>query len=79
MSLGQPRYLAENSIPKEDARDLSLIKRKLEKTYSTAQQVDEDIALMVENAKIFNVEGPIVETTKTFERWWKAQREKMDI
>lgn len=56
-----------------------MIKRKLEKTYSTAQQVDEDIALMVENAKIFNVEGPIVETTKTFERWWKAQREKMDI
>lgn len=79
MSANRAGHPAEGSIPKEDARDLSLIKRKLEKTYSTAQEVDEDVALMVENAKIFNVEGPIVETTKTFERWWKAQRDKMDI
>lgn len=66
-------------IPEEDARDLSLIKSNLDKgRYSTHKQVDDDFALMLENARVFNGEGEITDTANKFGRWWDAQRKKMD-
>lgn len=68
-----------NSIPQEDARDLSLIKLKLEKgVYSTARQVDDDFELMLENARVFNGEGAIMDIANQFGAWYKSQRGKMD-
>ena len=67
------------SIPQEDARDLSFIKSKVDKgEYTTARQVDDDVELMLENARVFNEEGPVVEAANAFGQWWQAQREKMD-
>lgn len=44
------------SIPEEDARDLSLIKKKLDNDkYANFHAVDEDIELMLDNARAFNV------------------------
>jgi transcription initiation factor TFIID subunit 2 len=66
-------------IPEEDARDLSLIKSNLDKgRYTTYKQVDDDFALMLENARVFNGEGEITDTANKFGRWWDAQRKKMD-
>jgi len=67
------------SIAAEDARDLSLIKRKLEKgDYSAARQVDEDILMMTENAKAFNGDGPVVDAAMAFERWWQGQKARLE-
>jgi transcription initiation factor TFIID subunit 2 len=66
-------------IPEEDARDLSLIKSKLDKgAYSTYKQVDDDFSQMLENAKMFNGEGPITDLANNFGKWWDTQRKKMD-
>jgi transcription initiation factor TFIID subunit 2 len=66
-------------IPEEDARDLSLIKSNFDKgRYTTYKQVDDDFALMLENARVFNGEGEITDTANKFGRWWDAQRRKMD-
>ena len=57
----------DNSIAIEDARDLSLIRRKLERgDYSSARQVDDEISLMLENAKVFNGEGLVVDAANAF-------------
>jgi hypothetical protein len=67
------------SIPQEDARDLSLIKSNLDKgRYTMAKQVDDDIDLMLENARVFNAEGEVVEAANAFARWWKAQKARLD-
>ena len=69
----------DGSIPEEDARDLGLIKRNLDKgVYSTAKQVDDEIQLMVDNARLFNGEGPVVDAADAVKKWWDAQRAKMD-
>jgi len=68
-----------NRIPEEDARDLSLIKSNFDKgRYTTYKQVDDDFALMLENARVFNGEGEITDTANKFGRWWDAQRKKME-
>lgn len=79
VALGIPQYF--EIIPPEDARDLSLIKSKLEKSvYSTARQVDDEVDLMLENARVFNGEGDAVtEAANMFAAWWKQQRLKMDV
>jgi len=67
------------SIDPDDARDLSLIKSNLDKgVYTTANKVDEDVELMLENARMFNAEGPVVDAANDFGRWWKSQRSRMD-
>lgn len=78
VALGIPQYF--EIIPQEDARDLSLIKQKLEKgVYSTARQVDDDFELMLENCRVFNGEGPISDIANQFGAWYRAQRAKMDV
>ncbi|WVQ79213.1 hypothetical protein IAT38_001309 [Cryptococcus sp. DSM 104549] len=77
VALGIPQYF--EIIPPEDARDLSLIKSKLEKgQYQNAKQVDEEVELMLENARMFNGEGPVVDAANALGRWWQSQRAKMD-
>lgn len=50
-------------IPKANARDLSLIQRKLAKgRYQTFDAVTEDVRLMVNNAVLFN--GPLSEVAQ---------------
>lgn len=66
-------------IPQEDARDLSLIRRKLaEGKYDTARQVDDDVELMVENARMFNGDGPVVQQANELSAWWISQRQKLE-
>ncbi|OXC60064.1 hypothetical protein LQV05_005617 [Cryptococcus neoformans] len=78
IALGIPQYF--DIIPPEDARDLGLIKLKLEKgQYQTAKQVDEDVELMLENARVFNGEGPVVDAANALGKWWQSQRSKMDV
>lgn len=78
IALGIPQYF--DIIPQEDARDLSLIKQKLERgTYTTARQVDDDFELMLENCRVFNGEGAISDIANQFGAWYKAQRAKMDV
>lgn len=67
------------SIEEDEARDLSLIKTNLDTgVYTSASKVDEDVELMLENARIFNGEGPVVDAANEFGRWWKQQRSRMD-
>lgn len=66
-------------IPQEDARDLSLIKSNLDKSaYSTYKQVDDDVNLMLENARVFNGEGDVSDAANAFGKWWEQQRKRMD-
>lgn len=66
-------------IPQEDARDLSLIKSKLDKSvYSTYKQVDDEVTLMLENARVFNGDGDVSDAANAFGKWWEQQRKKMD-
>lgn len=66
-------------IPQEDARDLSLIKSNLDKSvYTTYKQVDDDVNLMLENARVFNGEGEVSDAANAFGRWWEQQRKRMD-
>ncbi|KAK4688551.1 transcription initiation factor TFIID subunit 2, partial [Tremellales sp. Uapishka_1] len=76
VALGIPNYF--EVIPQEDARDLSLIRGKLNKQYTTFRQVDDDIDLMVENAKVFNEEGDVFDAAVAFQKWWNVQRSRMD-
>jgi len=58
---------------------LGLIKKKLDKSqYSTAKQVDEDVELMLENARVFNGPGLVSEAADALGKWWRVQRGKMD-
>ncbi|KAL7425129.1 hypothetical protein Q5752_000817 [Cryptotrichosporon argae] len=78
IALNIPQYF--EIIPREDARDLSLIRANLEKgRYSTARQVDDDVELMLENARVFNGEGEITDIANRFGKWWKSQRARMDL
>ncbi|CAK9784528.1 unnamed protein product [Cutaneotrichosporon oleaginosum] len=78
VKLGIPQYF--DIIPKEEARDLTFIKANFESgTYLQAREVDEDFELMLENARVFNGEGPITDLANQFGQWWKAQRAKMDV
>ncbi|ORX37731.1 hypothetical protein BD324DRAFT_623057 [Kockovaella imperatae] len=77
IALGIPHYFTV--IPPEDARDLGLIKRQLDKgQYATVQKVDEEIDLMLENAYSFNGEGPVVDAGRAFKKWWEQQRQKIE-
>lgn len=59
---------------------MSLIKIKLEKgVYTMAREVDADFELMLENAKMFNGEGAIMDIAVQFGLWYKSQRSKMDV
>lgn len=67
------------SIPQEEARDLTLIKRKVDQgQLTTAKQVDDDVNLMLENARVFNEEGPVVDAANAFGNWWRSQKNKLD-
>lgn len=78
VALGIPTYF--DIIPQEEARDLSLIKSKFEKgMFSSARQVDDDVGLMLENARVFNGPGEISDIADNFGEWWAAQRAKMDL
>lgn len=47
--------------------------------YTTARQVDDDINLMLDNARVFNgADSEIGRIANEFGRWWKAQRQKLD-
>ncbi|GMK55103.1 hypothetical protein CspeluHIS016_0201590 [Cutaneotrichosporon spelunceum] len=77
VKLGIPQYF--EIIPQEEARDLSLIRANLERgKYQQARQVDDDFELMLENARVFNGDGPITDLANQFGQWWKAQRGKME-
>ncbi|OCF35231.1 transcription initiation factor TFIID subunit 2 [Kwoniella heveanensis BCC8398] len=77
IALGIPQYF--DIIPREDARDLGLIKSKLDKgQYREARHIDDDVELMLENARVFNGDGPVVDAANKFGAWWNAQRSKMD-
>lgn len=68
-----------SSIPEEDARDLSLIKRQVDKgSYDTFQKVDENFDLMLENARVFNGEGAISDAANGLGKLWTSLRHKMD-
>lgn len=54
-------------------------KRLADGSYSTARQVDEAVELMLENARVFNGDGPVVDQANEFGVWWRAQRGRMDI
>lgn len=56
IALGIPDYFQK--IRREDARDLSLMKKKAEEgRYATWAELDEDVQLMVRNATTYNPEG----------------------
>ena len=56
IALGIPSYF--DIVPQEDARDLSLIKRKLDNDeYSSFEAFEEDFLLMINNCLVFNGEG----------------------
>lgn len=56
-------------IPRQDARDLGLIKRRLDNDeYSTPEALEADFRLMVNNCLVFNGEGsPAYEVGQTME------------
>nr|XP_019043571.1 transcription initiation factor TFIID subunit 2 [Kwoniella bestiolae CBS 10118]OCF22501.1 transcription initiation factor TFIID subunit 2 [Kwoniella bestiolae CBS 10118] len=77
IALGIPTYF--DIIPPDDARDLTLIKNKFDKgQYREAKHVDEDVELMLENARVFNGEGAVVDAANALGKWWTQQRHKMD-
>jgi len=75
--LGIPHY--HEIIPKDQARDLSLIKRKLEKgEYASLEDVDQDFLLMVNNAREFN--GPdsfVTSAADELDHFWRSQRSQI--
>ena len=70
IALGIPHYF--DVISREDARDLSTIKAKLDKGgYRAAEQVNQDIQLMFLNAHKFNGrDSPVSNVTSTLEASW---------
>jgi transcription initiation factor TFIID subunit 2 len=77
VSLGDDR--ADDSIPKEDARDLATIRTSvMNGIYATFKDVDDAISLMLDNARIFNGEGIVVDQANGFGRWWQSQRVKLE-
>lgn len=56
-------------IPRQDARDLSLIKRRLDNDeYSTLEAYEADFRLMINNCLVFNGEGtPAYDVGQTLE------------
>jgi len=67
IALGIPMYF--EIIPRQDARDLGLIKRRLDNDeYSTPEALEADFRLMVNNCLVFNGEGsPAYEVGQTME------------
>ena len=73
IALGIPTYF--DVIPPEDARDVGLILRNVkENVYQTVKEVDDAIRLMLENARIFNGEGVVMNAANAFEQWWNRNR-----
>ena len=78
VALNIPQYF--EIIPPEEARDLSLIKSKLDKgQYSSVDEVNTDIELMLDNARMFNGPGYVTDEANKFAEWWAAQRAKADV
>ncbi|GAA96863.1 uncharacterized protein L969DRAFT_94877 [Mixia osmundae IAM 14324] len=73
VALGIPTYF--EIIPREDARDLSLIRRKLEADlYRSVGDLDADVRLMIFNCLKFNAPvPPVVAMAKDFERDYGKQ------
>lgn len=71
VALNIPRYW--DVISKKNARDLTMIKGKIEKkAYSGFQDLDADVRLMFENAYKFNGKGSEIGTyTSDLERIWE--------
>lgn len=73
IALGIPNYF--DVIPPDDARDLSLIIRNLkDSTYTSAKDVDDAVRLMLDNARIFNGEGVVMDAANNFEQWWNKNK-----
>lgn len=73
IKLGIPQYF--DVIPPDDARDLSLVLRHVKSgTYASARDVDESIRLMLDNARIFNGEGVVMDAANAFEHWWNKHK-----
>jgi len=74
VALGIPHY--HDIIPKDKARDLSLIKRKLEKgEYTSLEDVDQDFLLMIKNARNFNgADSFVTAAANELDNFWRAQR-----
>lgn len=70
IALNIPHYF--DVIPREDARDISMIKSKLDKgLYQTVDQVNQDVVLMFSNAHKFNGrDSPVSNITKGLEEVW---------
>ena len=73
VKLGIPTYF--DIIPKQDARDLSLIESKLKADkYDSIEALDADVRLMLKNCYTFNqADQAIVDLTKNFEREYKKE------
>jgi len=70
VALNIPHYF--DVIPKENARDLSTIKGKLDKgLYQTSEQVNQDVMLMFANAHKFNGrDSPVSNIATALEGTW---------
>ncbi|KAG8853464.1 hypothetical protein FRB91_004856 [Serendipita sp. 411] len=70
IALGIPHYF--DVIPREDARDLTTIKSKIDKgLYQSPEQVDQDVKLMFSNAYKFNGrDSPISAIASALEQTW---------
>ncbi|WWC92779.1 uncharacterized protein L201_007738 [Kwoniella dendrophila CBS 6074] len=78
VALGIPQYF--EIIPEDDARDLTLIKNKFDTgQYREAKQIDDEVEMMLENARVFNGDGVVVDAANALGKWWYSQRSKMDV
>ncbi|KAG9053325.1 hypothetical protein FS842_008339 [Serendipita sp. 407] len=70
IALGIPHYF--DVIPREDARDLTTIKSRIDKgLYQSPEQVDQDVKLMFSNAYKFNGrDSPISSIASALEQTW---------
>lgn len=73
IAMGIPHY--HNVIPKDQARDLTLIENKLKNDkYTSVKAFADDVQLMIQNAKTFNAgdEG-ILGLVEAFEKFFKKE------
>lgn len=77
IALGIPGYF--DVIPRDDARDLGLVVRNVKNhTYITPKDVDDAISLMLDNARIFNGEGTVMDAANAFEQWWNRNKAALE-
>jgi len=58
--------------------DLSTIHDKIATTYKSVQEMDDDVSLMVENAKTFNgIDSPVTEAALSLRASWRKKRKEI--